>query len=605
MAHSEELIQKVKNLPFEPGVYRFKNSEGDIIYIGKAKSLRKRVASYFTKGRMQSFRIRHMAEQIKDIAYTVTNSEVEALLLENNLIKHHQPRYNILLKDGKTYPYICIKNERFPRVFSTRHRTDDGSLYFGPYASVGAMKSILNLIRSFVPLRTCSYHLSDANIKADKFKVCLEFQIGNCAGPCEGRQAEEDYNDGIQQVKHVLRGNLKPVLDSLADRMQKEAESYHFEKAEHFRKKIEKVKEYKRKSTVVSEKIGDLEVITVMSEKNLAVVNHFKVHNGAIIQSHAWEVKRSNQEEDSELLLAAIETLRAENEDLAPLIITHQEFEEESIPEGFEFQVPQRGDKKHLVDLSLKNCETLITEKLYQQNFKKRKPVNEIMVDELQLALNMDTPPDHIECFDNSNMLGTNPVASVVVFKNGKSSKRDYRTFKIKTVEGPNDFASMEEIVYRRYKRLLDEDQPLPKLIVIDGGKGQLSSAASSLRKLNLLDKIPVIGIAKRLEEIYIVGDPLPLHLDKKSPALQLIQQIRNEAHRFAITFHRKLRSKDKSQRSQLTQIKGIGPSAEQKLLRTFKSIKKLKAASEDEIASVIGQSKAATIKKAIEAGEI
>ncbi|MEL6190448.1 MAG: excinuclease ABC subunit UvrC [Bacteroidota bacterium] len=605
MANVESLKSFIKTLPDQPGVYRYFNKNGTIIYIGKAKNLKKRVSSYFTSGRMHSYRIQKLVQNIDKIEFTITNSEIEALLLENNLIKTHQPRYNILLKDGKTYPYICIKKERFPRVFSTRNRIQDGSLYFGPYPSVGTMNSILDLIRSFVYLRTCNYHLSENNIQAGKFKVCLEYQIGNCLGPCEGRYSEEEYMTGIDQVKLVLKGNLKPVLDQLSQRMKESAAKYEFEKAEFFKKKLDKVKAYKRRSTVVSEKITDLEVLTVATEMHLAVVNHFKVINGAIVQTHSFEIKRNNQEEEAELLTAAIEYLLSEGEDLHTEIVTHTIPEASEETEKFQFAVPQRGDKKHLVDLSLKNCRLLLTEKLYNQNFKKRKTPNEIMMEELQQALNMKILPDHIECFDNSNFQGTNPTASVVVFKNGKPAKKDYRHFKIKTVEGPDDFASMQEIVHRRYKRQLEEGNPLPKLIVIDGGKGQLSHAADSLRELNLLDKIPVIGIAKRLEEIYTVGDPIPLHIDKKSPALYLIQQIRNEAHRFAITFHRKLRSKDKSQRSQLSTIKGIGANTEQKIIKTFKSIKKLKNASNEELEAVVGKSKAKVIREAIEKGDI
>ena len=604
MQKSEALIQKIRNLPQQPGVYRYLSEKGKIIYIGKAKNLRKRVSSYFTSGKKYSYRIQRLVEQIVDLEYTVTHSEVEALLLENNLIKNHQPRYNILLKDGKTYPYICIKNERFPRVFSTRTKIADGSMYFGPYPGVKAMNDLLQLIRSFTPLRTCNYHLSEANIKAGKFRTCLEFQIGNCLGPCEGLQTEADYNKGIDQVKHVLRGHLRPVLDYLDEKMKEAAAEYQFEKAEFFKKRLDRLKAFKRKSAVVSEKITQVEVVTVASEAHLAVVNHFKVVHGAIVQSHSWEVKRTHQEEEEELLMAAIERLLDDEEDLAPEILTHLELEE--IPESeVEVKVPKRGDKKQLVELSLKNCRVLLTEKLYTQNFKKRKNAHEVKMEELQKALNLTTLPDHIECFDNSNFQGAAPVASVVVFKNGKPAKRDYRHFNIKTVVGPDDFASMKEVVGRRYRRQLKEEQPLPKLILIDGGKGQLSSAAEALRELDLLDKIPIVGIAKRLEEIYIVGDPIPLHIDKKSPGLHLIQELRNEAHRFAITFHRKKRDNAPNQKSQLTGVSGIGPNTEQKLLRAFRSVKKMKEASDTELIAVVGKKKAEVIRQAIEMGEI
>lgn len=601
MQVSPDLMDKIRGLPNDPGVYRYLNKKGKIIYIGKAKNLRKRVSSYFTASRKHSYRIERLVQSIHDILYTVTHSEVEALLLENNLIKTHQPRYNILLKDGKTYPYICVKKERFPRVFSTRQRTDDGSLYFGPYANVGVMYDILDLIRSFVKLRTCNYHLSESNIQAGKFKRCLEFQIGNCAGPCEGLFAESDYQEGIEQVKHVLRGNLGPVLSRLETLMLQAAEAYQFEQAEYYRKRIAQVKAYKRKSTVVSEKIQDMEVLTIIAEQHLAVVNHFKIQNGAIVQTHSWETKVKHQEEEAEILQAALEQLQAQETELAGEIAVNIALPDEGYAQ--KVFVPQIGDKRHLVDLSLKNCRTLLTEKLYTQTFQKRRNPGEVMVAALQAALHLPTPPNHIECFDNSNFQGTTPVASVVVFKEGRPAKSDYRHFHIKTVEGPNDFASMKEIVGRRYQRLLAEGESLPDLVVIDGGKGQLSSAAEALQEINLLGKLPMIGIAKRLEEIYAVNDPIPLHIDKANPALHLIQQIRNEAHRFAITFHRNLRSK--AQRSKLTSIKGIGEQTEQMILKEFKSIKKLKEAPPAEREAKLGKSKAKLIEDAIEAGEL
>ena len=604
-SHPEALIEKVRKLPAEPGVYRFLDKKGKIIYIGKAKSLKKRVSSYFLKGRKHSYRIQHMVDRIDDLAYTVVNNEVEALLLENNLIKNHQPKYNILLKDGKTYPYICVKNERFPRVFSTRHRTDDGSLYFGPYTSVVTMNSMLDLIRGYIKVRNCNFHLSEKNINAGKFKVCMEYQIQNCAGPCEGLQSEEDYQEGIEQIKHILKGNLKPVTDRLKRLMRESAEKYEFEKAEYYRKKLEKVQDYRRKNTVVSPKVGDLEVLAVMTEEHLSMVNHFKVQNGAIIQTHAFEIKRQHQEEDKEVVSAALAHLLSRESDLFPNIISNVLPADTADWEDFNFSVPQRGDKRHLLDLGLKNCETLLTEKLYNQKFKKRKTGGEIMVEELQKVLHLKQAPDHIECIDNSNFQGSFPVASLVVFKNGKASKRDYRHFNIKTVEGPNDFASMEEVVHRRFSRLMKEGKEFPKLLVVDGGKGQLSSAVKSLKGLGIYGQVPVIGIAKRLEEIYVPGDSIPLHIDKKSPALRLIQQMRDEAHRFAITHHRNKRSKGANQRTGLTKIKGIGPESAKEILKTFKSIKKLKAASEEELKARLGPKKTRLIQDAIQAGII
>ncbi len=601
----DTLHEKVRHLPESPGVYRFLNPDGKIIYIGKAKNLRKRVSSYFTRGQGHSYRIGSMVRLIADVEYTITNSEIEALLLENNLIKNHQPRYNILLKDGKTYPYICIKKERFPRVFATRNKENDGSTYYGPYPSVTTMKTILDLIRGFVSIRTCTYELSQKNIEAGKFKPCLEYQIGNCLAPCIGSQSEADYMQGIEQVRNILRGKLGPVLRQLETMMKEAAENYQFEKAEFYKNKLAKVRVYQRKSTVVSEKINDLEVLTIDSEDKLAVVNHFKLVNGAIVGTHSYEIKRSNQEEEQEILAATLARMVAEEEELFPEIVSNVELDPESVPDGFNLNVPQRGDKKHLVELSQKNARTLLTEKLYNQNFKQRKTREQVMMEDLQQALGLAKLPDHIECFDNSNFQGTSPVAACVVFKNGKPSKKDYRKFNVKTVEGPNDFASMTEIVGRRYRRLLDEEQPLPKLIVIDGGKGQLSAAVEALQELDLYGELPIIGIAKRLEEIYKPADPFPLHIDKKNTGLHLVQQLRDEAHRFAITFHRQKRSQAVGQRSRLTHIKGIGPAAEKEILTTFKSIKKLKAASQAERKAKLGQHRAQLIQQAIEQGEI
>ncbi|MEZ4684774.1 MAG: excinuclease ABC subunit UvrC [Bacteroidia bacterium] len=605
MPHSPALLDKVKNLPNEPGVYRFLNKNGKIIYIGKAKDLRKRVGSYFMKGRGHSYRISHMVERIDDMAYTVVHSEIEALLLENNLIKNNQPRYNILLKDGKTYPYICIKNERFPRVFSTRNRRDDGAHYYGPYANPGAMKEILNLIRGFVQLRTCNYDLSEEKIAAGKYRVCMEYQIGNCAAPCVGKQTEEDYMEGIEQVRNILKGKLSPVIDRLKELMHQAAERFEFEKADYYKKKVNQVAAYRQKNTVVNPRVGDLEVLTVLSEDKLAIVNHFKVLDGAIIQTHAYEMKRQYQESDEEVMAAALVRLLEDEDELFGEIMVNVEpaFEDENA--AYNFTIPKIGDKKHLVDLSLKNCEQLLTEKLYEQNFKKRKTGGEIMVEELQKALHMKVAPDHIECIDNSNFHGEAPVSSLVVFKNGKASKRDYRHFNVKTVEGPNDFATMDEIVTRRMTRLVREGEPLPKLLVVDGGKGQLSSAVAALKRLGLYGQVPVIGIAKRLEEIYVPNDPVPLHIDKKSGALRLIQQMRDEAHRFAITHHRNRRAKAEGRKTGLTKIEGIGEARAKEILRTFKSIKKLKEAPQQERIDKLGLHVATLIEKAVTEGLI
>lgn len=605
MPHPQALLDKVKNLPKEPGVYRFLNKNGKIIYIGKAKNLRNRVGSYFMNGRGHSYRIAHMVQRIDDLAYTVVHSEVEALLLENNLIKNNQPRYNILLKDGKTYPYICIKNERFPRVFSTRNRRNDGARYYGPYANPGAMKEILNLIRGFVQLRTCNYDLSEEKIEAGKYRVCMEYQIGNCAAPCVGKESEADYMEGIEQVQNILKGRLSPVTDRLKALMQQAAEDYHFEKADYYKKKITQVAAYRKKNTVVNPRVGDIEVLTVLSEDKLAIVNHFKVQDGAIIQTHSYEMKRLFQESDGEIMAAAMARLQEEEDELFEEVVVNVKPVGDEEIEAFSFSIPKIGDKKHLVDLSLKNCEQLLTEKLYEQNFKKRKTGGEIMVEELQKALHMKVAPDHIECIDNSNFHGEAPVSSLVVFKNGKASKRDYRHFNVKTVVGSNDFATMDEIVTRRMTRLVREGDPLPKLLVVDGGKGQLSSAVAALKRLGLYGQVPVIGIAKRLEEIYVPNDPVPLHIDKKSGALRLIQQMRDEAHRFAITHHRKRRAKAEGRRTGLTKVDGIGEVRAKEILRTFKSLKKLKEAPQQERIEKLGLHIATLIEKAVKNGVI
>lgn len=605
MQLTPELQQKLKLLPEQPGVYRFLNTKGTILYIGKAKSLKKRVNSYFIGIQKHSYRIQHLVENIHDVEYTVVNTEIEALMLENNLIKHHQPKYNILLKDGKTYPYIIITNERFPRIYSTRNKQDNGQ-YFGPYVNPGAMYTILELIHGYIKLRNCTYNLSEENIQSGKFRVCLEYQVGNCGAPCVGKVEEESYNEGIAHVRHILKGNLAPVLDNLEEKMLKAAEVYEFEKAELYRRKMEQVVAYRKKNTIVSGKVEDVEVLTVAAEAHIAIVNHFRVHNGTIIATHTYEHKRENEEELSEILVAAMAQVMADTtEPMYNDILTNVNIEEETLQQYFSFTVPKIGDKKHLVDLSLKNCLTLINEKLYTQNFKTKKTPNEVMMEELQKALHLKELPTHIECFDNSNFQGTNAVSACVVFKEGKPAKRDYRHFNVKTVEGPNDFATMEEVVERRYKRLLEEKQPLPKLILIDGGKGQLSAAAKALERLQLIDKIPMVGIAKRLEEIYSLNDPFPLYIDKKSPALILIQRCRDEAHRFGITFHRNQRSNAPRQRTHLTELEGIGEATAKVLLQHFKSVKKIKAATETEIATVIGKHKAALIVKAIAEGAI
>lgn len=588
--------QQLKLVPTDPGVYRYYDKKGKLLYIGKAKNLKNRVKSYFASNRGHSYRIATMVDQIAEIKFTVVYSEVEALTLENNLIKEYQPKYNILLKDGKTYPYICIKKERFPRVFPTRNRIRDGSEYFGPFTSVGTMNSFLDLIRQNYKLRTCNFNLSPENIAAGKFRICLEYQIGNCLGPCEGKQSEEDYNKGIDAIRKILKGQMSPLLKQLDSEMMDAAAAMEFERAQELKQQMEKIRVYKRRNTIASESITNVEVLAIDRLNDLAIINHFRVINGAIVSTHTYEFRVKNQESDEELLVASMERLENETVELGEQVLSNIAFKYRGERKEYQVSVPQRGDKKKLVDLSLKNCKILLEEKVWKQNF--RKNPKEPVLEQLQKDLHLKDLPVHIECFDNSNIQGEFPVASMVVFKDGRPAKKDYRHFKIKTVVGANDFASMTEIVYRRYKRLLDEEQPLPNLVVIDGGKGQLSSAAKSLRDLGLIGTIPIIGIAKKLEEIYKLNDPVPLHLDKRSTSLKLIQQLRNEAHRFAITFHRDLRSKN-TIGTKLTQLEGIGKTTAQNLLAHFKSVNKIKAASEEEIAAVIGPHKAAIIIRA------
>lgn len=603
-AHSEKVREQLRLVPDAPGVYRYYNKAGQLLYIGKAKSLLKRVRSYFTAGKGHSYRIATMVAQIADIQYTITHSESEALTLENNFIKEHQPKYNINLKDGKTYPYITITKERFPRVFSTRDRTDEDAEYYGPFTSVKSMHAFLDLIRQNYKFRTCNYNLSESNVRAGKFKLCLEYQIGNCLGPCEAQISEEEYLKNIASIRKILKGHLRELLEQLEQEMYAYAEEYAFEKAEAVRVMIEKIRAFKLRNTVVSEEIDAVDVLTVDRLNDLAVLNHFRVSRGAIVATHSWEVRIKNDETDEELLASVFDRLLIE-EGMGKELLTNVAFtlEDETLDWDGQIKVPTRGDRKMLVDLSLKNCRVLLEEKVWKQTFKKKSP-QEPILEQLQKDLHLTALPKHIECFDNSNFHGTNPVASMVVFKDGKASKKDYRHFKIKTVEGPNDFASMEEIIHRRYKRCIDENLPFPNLIIVDGGKGQLSSAAKSLEELGLITKIPIIGIAKKLEEIYVLNDPIPLHLDKRSTSLKLIQQLRNEAHRFGITFHRDLRSKNTFV-THLTDLPGVGKGTADKLLQHFRSVKKVKEANLEELVAVIGQSRAALIKKAIEEGAI
>jgi excinuclease ABC subunit C len=589
MAAKPHITELLSALPDKPGVYQYFDADGKLLYIGKAKSLKKRVSSYFQKDRHESGKTAVLVKKIADIRTLVVDTEMDALLLENNLIKKHQPRYNVLLRDDKTYPWICIKHERFPRVFSTRKLIRDGSEYFGPYTSGRMMHTMLELIAHLYKLRNCNLNLSEENIAAKKFKVCLEYHIGNCKGPCEGFQSFDDYESSIREIRQILKGNVGAVIQLLKERMQERSEGLHFEEAQELKEKIGQLESYRSKSVVVNPAIHDVDVFSIVTEEDSAYVNFLKVMNGAIIQGHTVELKRKLDETPAELLEMAIADLRTRFQSQSKEVIVP--FAPGLEDAGMTFTVPKIGDKKHLLLLSEKNVRNYIREKELQQD--KINPENRTLrlLEQMQKDLRLKELPRHIECFDNSNIQGAYPVAAMSVFRNGKPSKKDYRHFNIKTVEGPDDFASMEEVIQRRYKRMLDEAQELPQLIVIDGGKGQLGAAMASLEKLGLQGKIAVVGIAKRLEELYYPGDSLPLYLDKKSETLRVIQHLRDEVHRFGITHHRKRREKGVI-KTELSDIKGIGEKAAAKLLTHFKSVKRIREASPEELAAVVGPAK-------------
>jgi len=589
--HIAELI---KNIPNKAGIYQYYDKKENLLYIGKAKNLKKRVSSYFTKTQEHG-KTRVLISKIQDIKYVVVESEMDALLLENNLIKKHQPKYNVMLKDGKTYPWICIKNEPFPRVFQTRTIVKDGSAYFGPYTSVRLVKTLLDFFHQLYPLRNCTLNLSDTNIKADKFKVCLEYHMGNCLGPCIGEQTNTDYQIGIEHIKQIIKGDIKSVIKHLKTAMLGFSEKREFEKAQSVKQKIDLLSNYQAKSTIVNPKINDVDVFTIISDETTAFVNYLKINSGAIIQAHTLELKKKLDEVEEELLQLAIVELRQRFNSTSKQIYCSHSLE--NVWEDLSIILPKIGDKKQLIDLSLRNAKYMLLDQQKQKMNNKERVNNKRVLEQLKKDLHLLERPRHIECFDNSNIQGNNPVAACVVFKNAKPSKKDYRHFNIKTVVGPDDFASMEEAVYRRYERLLKEEQSLPELIVIDGGKGQLSSAVKSLDKLNLRGKISIIGIAKRLEEIYFPGDSVPLYLDKRSESLKLIQQLRDEAHRFGITHHRKQRNKD-SLGTSLDIIEGIGPKTVELLMSHFGSVKKVMEAKKEELIKLIGKSKTEKILK-------
>ncbi len=582
----------LRTLPDRPGVYQFYDQEGKLLYVGKAKNLKKRVSSYFNREHFGG-KLNMLVRKTAEIRHIVVGSEFDALLLENNMIKEHQPRYNVMLKDDKTYPWICIKNEPFPRVFPTRTIVKDGSLYFGPYASVKMMNTLLELIRQIYPLRTCSLKLTKQNIDAGKFSVCLEYHLGNCLGPCAGLQAEENYMAAFTGIREMIKGNFSGVLKELRARMESHAQAYEFEKAQAVKEKISLLERYQAKSTIVNPKLGEMDVFSIADGEEEAYVNYMKVANGAVIQAHTVELKKKLDESLEELLAYVVFDLRTRLASEAREILVPFELDLE-LP-GVILTVPKIGDKKHLLLLSEKNAKYYKLEKEKQLDLvDPERKVNRIMATMMK-DLRMKEPPVHIECFDNSNFQGDQAVSAMVCFRNGKPDKKEYRHFNVRTVAGPDDFATMEEVIMRRYKRLVEEAKPLPQLIVVDGGKGQLSAALKSLEELGLRGKITIIGIAKKLEEIYYPDDPLPMYIDKKSETLKILQRLRDEAHRFGITHHRKKREKA-TLKTELTEIRGIGEETAKKLLSDFKSVKNIKNAPVEELEKSVGKAKAGVV---------
>ncbi|NGM74033.1 excinuclease ABC subunit UvrC [Sphingobacterium sp. SGL-16] len=579
--------EELKKIPHKPGVYQYFDKEDVLIYVGKAKDLKNRVSSYFVNDRQLNSKTRVLVRKIQRIAFTIVDTEIDAWLLENNLIKKHKPRYNVMLKDDKTYPWIVIKNEPFPRVFWTRKYIKDGSTYFGPYASVGMMHIVLDTIRELFPLRTCNLNLAPEQIAKGKYRVCLEYQIGNCKGPCEGKQSLEDYDQNLSDIKDILNGKITIVKNRIKDQLNEAASSLNFELAHHLKNKLDKLENYQSKSTVVSSSITNVDVFSIASDDSLAFVNFLKVMNGVVIQTQTLEMKKRLDETDAELLQIAIPEIRNRYKSLSREIIVPFDLEIEGIHDYVKFIVPKLGDKRKLLDLSLKNVAYFKKERMLQYEKLNPEVRTERLLLQMQKDLRLNVLPRHIECFDNSNIQGNYPVSAIVVFKDAKPSKKDYRHFNVKTVEGPNDFATMEEAVHRRYRRMLDEGHELPQLIVIDGGKGQLGAALKSLRLLGIDKKVTVIGIAKRLEELFYPGDQYPLYLDKKSETLKIIQHLRDEAHRFGITFHRNQRSR-KTFVSELENIPGIGKNTVEKLLTEFKSVKRIKEQTDEELKKVL-----------------
>jgi excinuclease ABC subunit C len=598
MASNLDLSALSKSLPEHPGVYQFYDKQGTIIYIGKAKNLKKRVSSYFNRKKFDSFKVKILVGRVSDIKWILVESESDALLLENTLIKKHQPRYNILLKDDKTFPWICIKNEPFPRVFSTRTVIQDGSKYFGPYTSAYAVKILLTLVRQLYQLRNCKLVLSQENIQSGKFKVCLEYHIGNCKAPCIGLQSQDDYERSITQIREIIKGNLSEVIAFLKKEMEEKAAAFLFEEAMQFKEKIDILSRYQSKSTIVNSSIHDVEVYSIVSDEKEAFVNFLRIVKGAVIQAHTVEIKKKLDERDADLLAFAITDMRNRIESKSRELILPMDMG--SFFPDVKLTVPKQGDKKKLLDLSRRNALSYRMEKRKKSAAKKETGSADRILLALQTDLRLKEKPVHIECFDNSNIQGSEPVAACVVFKNGKPAKREYRHYNIKEVQGIDDFASMEEVVKRRYRRLLEEKLSLPQLVVIDGGKGQLKSALKSLDSLNLRGKVAIIGIAKKLEEIYFPDDPVPLYIDKNSESLKLIQFLRNEAHRFGIDFHRLKRSGTMT-KSLFEDIPGLGPKSIEKLFIRFKSVEEIKKAPLDLLAEEVGQSRAQKVRQYFE----
>ncbi|WP_298950874.1 excinuclease ABC subunit UvrC [uncultured Nonlabens sp.] len=582
---------QIKTLPLSPGVYLYFDKKDKLLYVGKAKKLKKRVSSYFNKTH-DSYRIKTMVKNIYRIEHIVVETETDALLLENSLIKSRNPRYNIMLRDDKTYPWLVIKKERFPRVFLTRKMIKDGSEYYGPYTSVRTVRTLLELVKTLYPIRTCNYDLQQDKINEGKFKLCLEYHIGNCKGPCAGLQHEVQYNRSIEAIRGIVKGDFKEAVRYFTDLMQEHAANMEFEEAQLLKEKLEILTRYQAKSTVVNPNISNVDIFTIVSDEAAGYVNYLQINHGAITRSHTMELKKQLEEDDKHLLELAIVELRNRFDSQSTEIYTQFDVD---VGENIKITIPKLGDKKRVVDLSERNAKFF-----RQEQFKTIKIVDPDrhvtrLMAQMKADLRLGEEPRHMECFDNSNIQGTNPVAACVVFKNGKPSKKDYRNFNIKTVEGPDDFASMEEVVYRRYRRLLEEDQPLPQLVIVDGGKGQLSSGVTALERLGLRGKIPIIGIAKRLEELFYPNDPVPLYLDKRSETLKVIQQMRNEAHRFGITHHRNKRSKQAIE-TELDEIVGIGEKTVVELLKHFRSVKRVKNATKKELTEIVGVSKAQKI---------